>query len=193
SLAIHKSSESQAPAAGDSAARRSEYRWRRGEGAPRPHHAGSRRRRRGSARGLHTRIGNVPATRNSRTGWGWAGLPLRRSPRGAARAAAQIDELLGGKVPFAHEPADHAEIDRPIAASLSDRAGAVPMAPQECIEVPGAEAVDRLGHRALERKPPHFAVGHDVEPRRLLKGDGLIDGAILYGLELRVSKTPGHP
>src|SRR5215831_9468724 len=111
----------------------------------------------------------------------------------AARAAAQIDELLGGKVPFAHEPADHAEIDRPIAASLSDRAGAVPMAPQECIEVPGAEAVDRLGHRALERKPPHFAVGHDVEPRRLLKGDGLIDGAILYGLELRVIQTPGHP
>src|SRR5262249_38485755 len=55
------------------------------------------------------------------------------------------------------------------------------------------EAVDSLGHRALERKPPHFAVGHDVEPRCLLEGDGLIDGAILYGLELRVIKTPGHP
>src|SRR5262249_39199416 len=69
----------------------------------------------------------------------------------------------------------------------------MPMAPQECIEVPGTEAVDSLGHRALERKPPHFAVGHDVEPRCLLEGDGLIDGAILYGLELRVIKTPGHP
>src|SRR3984893_8426439 len=51
---------------------------------PRPHHGGSRRRRRGSARGLHTRIGNVPATRNSRTGWGWARLLLRRDLCGRA-------------------------------------------------------------------------------------------------------------
>src|SRR3984893_17364071 len=111
----------------------------------------------------------------------------------ATCAAAQIEELLGGKMPFAHEPADHAEIDRPVAASLPDCAVAVPMAPQECIDVPGAEAVDSLGHPALERKPPHFAVGHDVEPRCLLEGDGLIDSAILDGFELRVTKTPGHP
>src|SRR6266478_9582318 len=96
-------------------------------------------------------------------------------------------------MPFAHEPADHAEIDRPVAASLPDGAVATPMAPQECIDVPGAEAVDSLGHLALKRKPPHFAVGHDVEPRCLLEGNGLIDGAIFYGLELRVTKTPGHP
>src|SRR6266702_4008633 len=111
----------------------------------------------------------------------------------AACAAAQINELLGGKMPFAHEPADHAEIDRPLAAPLPDGAVAMPMAPQECIDVPGAEAVYSLRHLALERKPPHFAIGHDVEPRCLLEGDGLIDGAILYGLELRVTKTPGHP
>src|SRR5262249_7359994 len=43
----------------------------------------------------------------------------------AARAAAQIDKLLGGKMPFAHEPADYAEIDRPGAASLPD--GALPL------------------------------------------------------------------
>src|SRR6266436_1536970 len=96
-------------------------------------------------------------------------------------------------MPFAHEPADHAEIDRPVAASLPDGAVATPMAPQECIDVPGAEAGDNLGHLALKRKPPHFAVGHDVEPRCLLEGNGLIDGAIFYGLELRVTKTPGHP
>src|SRR6516225_2551775 len=36
----------------------------------------------------------------------------------AACAAAQIDELLGDKMPFSHQPADHAEIDRPVAASL---------------------------------------------------------------------------
>jgi hypothetical protein len=65
------------------------------------------------------------------------------------------------------------------------------MAPQECIDVPGAEAVDRLGHRALERKPPHFAVSHNVEPCLLLERDGGIDGAILYGFKLRVTKAPG--
>src|SRR5215813_7974909 len=90
-------------------------------------------------------------------------------------------------MPLAHEPADHAEIDRPVAALLPDGAVAVPMAPQECIDVPRTEAVDSFGHLALERKPPHFAVGHDVEPRCLL------DGTILYGLDLRVTKTPGHP
>jgi hypothetical protein len=84
-------------------------------------------------------------------------------------------------------------IDRLVAASLPDGAVAMPMAPQECIDVPCAEAVDSLCHLALERKPPHFAVGNDVEPRCLLERDGLIDGAILYGLELRVTKTPGHP
>src|ERR1700737_100414 len=96
-------------------------------------------------------------------------------------------------MPFAHEPADHAEIDRPVAAPFPDGAVAMPMAPQECIDVPGAKAVDRLDHLTLEGKPPHFAIGHDVEPRCLLEGDGLIDGAILYCLELRVSKTSGHP
>jgi hypothetical protein len=75
----------------------------------------------------------------------------------------------------------------PVAASLPDGAVATPMAPQERIDVPGAEAVDSLGHLALERKPPHFAVGHDVEPAASWRE---IDGAILYGLELRVTKTP---
>src|SRR6516165_2026541 len=108
----------------------------------------------------------------------------------AACAAAQIDELLGDKMSFSHEPADHAEIDRPVAASLPHGPVAMPMAPQECIDIPGAEAVDSLDHLALEGKPPHFAVGHDVEPRCLLKGDGLIDGPVLYALELGVTETP---
>src|SRR5262249_9204055 len=102
------------------------------------------------------------------------------------------DHSLGGRMPFAHEPVDPAEIDRPIAVLLPDCAVAMPMAPQECIDVPGAEAVDRLGHRALERKPAHFAVGHDVEPCLLLERDGRIDGAILYGFKSRVTKAPGH-
>src|SRR5262249_53372544 len=105
----------------------------------------------------------------------------------AACAAAQIDELLGDKMPCSHEPADHAEIDRPVAASLPHGPVAMPMAPQECIDIPGAEAVDSLNHLALEGKPPHFAVGYDVEPRCLL------DGPVLYGLELGVTETPGLP
>src|SRR5262245_21391782 len=71
----------------------------------------------------------------------------------AACAAAQIDELLDDKMPFAREPADHAEIGRPLAASFPDGAIAVPMAPQECIDIPIAEAVDSLGHLALEGEP----------------------------------------
>src|SRR5262249_56147702 len=59
------------------------------------------------------------------------------------------------------------------------------------MDAPGAEASDRLGHRALERKPAYFAVGHDVEPCLLLESDGRIDGAILYGFKLRVSQAPG--
>src|SRR5215467_16356277 len=96
-------------------------------------------------------------------------------------------------MPFSHERADHAEIQWPVAASLPYGPVAMPMAPQECIDVPGAKAVDSLGHLALEGKPPHFAIGHDVEPRCLLKRDGLIDGAILDCLELRASKTSGQP
>src|SRR5215467_1405220 len=69
----------------------------------------------------------------------------------------------------------------------------MPMAPQECIDIPCAEAIDSLDHLALEGKPPHFAVGHDVEPRYLLEGDGLIDGPVLYGLELGVTETAGLP
>ena len=111
----------------------------------------------------------------------------------AACAAAQIDKLLRGKMPFTHEPADHAEIDRPLAASLPAAAIAMPVAPQECIDIPVAEPVDSLGHLALEGEPPHVAVGHDVKARCLLQRNGLIDGAILNGLELRVTKTPGHP
>jgi hypothetical protein len=96
-------------------------------------------------------------------------------------------------MPFAHEPVDYAKIDRPLAARAADGGVTMPIAPQEGVDVPGAEAVDSFGHLALKGKPPHFAVGHDVQARCLLEGDGLVDGAILDGLELRVAKTPGLP
>src|SRR5262249_3737774 len=107
--------------------------------------------------------------------------------------ARTIAEVRGAKRLFPPQPASHPEIDRPVAASFPHGPLAMPMAPQECIDIPGAEAVDSLDYLALEGKPPHFAVGHDVEPRCLLEGDGLIDGAVLYGLELGVTETPGLP
>src|SRR5262249_36620713 len=84
-------------------------------------------------------------------------------------------------------------LDLPVHDTHPSIRRAVQMAPKEGIDVPGPEADDSFVHRTLERKPPHFAVGYDVEPRCLLEGDGLIDGTILYGLELRVTKTPHHP
>jgi hypothetical protein len=58
-----------------------------------------------------------------------------------------------------------------------------------------AATQNRAGDRrlALKRKPPQFTVGHDVETRGLLKENGLIDSTIFHKLELRVTKTPGHP
>src|SRR5262249_41721956 len=55
----------------------------------------------------------------------------------AARAAAQIDELLGGKMPLAHEPADHAENGPPPAPflpppRLAGRPRHSPPAPSPC-------------------------------------------------------------
>src|SRR5262249_538847 len=67
------------------------------------------------------------------------------------------------------------------------------MPPNEGTNIQTAEPVTSLNHLALEGKPPHFAVGHDVEPRCLLEGDGLIDGQVLYGLELGATETPGLP
>ena len=60
----------------------------------------------------------------------------------------------------------------------------MPLAPQERIEVPLAEAVDRLGHLALEREPAHLAVGDDVEAGLFLETERRIDGGVLDAFEL---------
>src|SRR5262249_57635811 len=96
-------------------------------------------------------------------------------------------------MPFSHEPADHAEIDRPVAASFPHGPVAMPTAPQESIDIPSAEAVDSLDHLALEGKPPHFAVGHDVEPPCLLKEHGLIDVPPLSTFNFSATQSPPPP
>jgi hypothetical protein len=47
------------------------------------------------------------------------------------------------------------------------------------------EAFERFDQMSEERIAPHLAVGHDVETRVLLQGDGVSDGAVLDELELR--------
>ena len=46
------------------------------------------------------------------------------------------------------------------------------------------EAFERVDQVAVERVPPHLAVGDDVEAGGFLQRDGLVDGAILDSLEL---------
>jgi hypothetical protein len=60
----------------------------------------------------------------------------------------------------------------------------VPLAPEEGVEVPLAEPLDRLRQLALEGEPSHLAVGDDVQARFLLEPDRLVDGAVLNPLEL---------
>ena len=56
---------------------------------------------------------------------------------------------------------------------------ALPLAPEKGVQVPVAEALDRLGHLALERETPHLAVGDDVDARVLLEPKRLVDGGVL--------------
>ena len=53
------------------------------------------------------------------------------------------------------------------------------LAPEEGVEVPVAEAVDRLDHLALEREAAHLAVRDDVEPGLGLAAERLVDGRVL--------------
>ena len=70
---------------------------------------------------------------------------------------------------------------------------AVPVAPQEGIEIPATEAVDCLGDLALEGQPPKLAVGDDLAARCLLQGDDVVYCRVFAGPELgRVQLTGGE-
>jgi hypothetical protein len=62
---------------------------------------------------------------------------------------------------------------------------ASPFAPEERVEVPLAEPVDRGGHLRLERETAHLTVREDVKPDLLLEPEGLVDRPVLDPLELR--------
>ena len=95
-------------------------------------------------------------------------------------------------MPLAPELRDHPQVGRPFAAPISDRIAAVPLAPQERIDVPRPETRHGLGHLALEGQPAHLPVGDHLQARRFLEGDGLIDGAVLDGLEPGLRDTAGR-
>ena len=59
----------------------------------------------------------------------------------------------------------------------------VPSTPKEGVKIEFTEAADGSGHLALERLPPHLAVGDDFQSDAFLQSDGVIDGAIFYQFE----------
>ncbi len=98
---------------------------------------------------------------------------------------------LGGRQeappPQLLDDGDRRPRDRQVAQLLR-----VPVAPQERVEVPGCEAVDRRGQLALEREPAHLAVGHDLEAGLLLQREGPVDRPVLGTSELLGGDLPGR-
>ena len=83
----------------------------------------------------------------------------------------------------AAELGDRAELGRALGGLVADGLATLPVAPQECVDVPVAEAVDRLDDLALERQPAHLAVGDHREAGVLLQRHAEVDGAIFDDLE----------
>ena len=60
----------------------------------------------------------------------------------------------------------------------------MPLAPQERVEIPLAEALDGRRKLALEREAAHLAVRDDVEARVLLEADRVVHRGVLGAYEL---------
>ena len=52
---------------------------------------------------------------------------------------------------------------------------AMPITPEERVDIELAEPLDRFGHLALEGEPAHLSVGNDLKPCCFLQGDGIVD------------------
>ncbi len=94
----------------------------------------------------------------------------------------RVGELVGGEEAPAPELPLHRD-RRALDPHLAELA-ALPLAPEKRVEIPLAEALDRLGHLALERETPHLPVGDDVHARVLLEPQNLVDGGVLGLLQL---------
>ncbi len=106
----------------------------------------------------------------------------------AVGAGTRIGELVGREeAPPAKLPL-HGD-RRPLDLHLAELA-ALPLPPQERVEIPLAEPLDRLGHLALEREPAHLAIRDDGHPRLLLEPERGVDGRVLRLLQPVASSSP---
>src|SRR5581483_1569561 len=95
--------------------------------------------------------------------------------------------LVDGQEPPPLQRRAHSERG-PVELEVADHV-ALPVAPEERVEIPLPEAVDRLDHLALEGEAPHLAVRDDVHPGHALSQQHLVDRRVLRGPQLlRVSE-----
>ena len=112
----------------------------------------------------------------------------QRDLRDGAGAAAQVHELLHcdpAPPPQRCHDAEGRHLHATVAVLV-----AVPFTPQERVEVPLPEALDRLEKLALERQAPLFPVGRHRQAGRLLGSDDLVDRPVLDAFEGRRGELP---
>ena len=109
-------------------------------------------------------------------------LGWQRDLQDPLRSSARVGELLGGEEAAAPQPAEDGD-RRTLDALVADLV-AVPVAPEERVEVPVAEALDRLRELALKRQTTHLAVGDHSETGVFLQTDRRLDSCVLHPLEL---------
>src|SRR5436309_6012492 len=96
-------------------------------------------------------------------------------------AAAGVHELFGRERAFAPKRLLDREL-RPFDAKLTELV-ALPLAPEERVEVPLGEALDGRGELALKRESAHLAVGDDRKACLRLELEGVVDRLVLDPLE----------
>src|SRR5207244_3033556 len=96
-------------------------------------------------------------------------------------AAAGVYELFSRERAFAPERLLDREL-RPFDAKLAQLV-ALPLAPEEGVEVPVGEALDRGRQLALKRESAHLAVGDDRKACLLLELEGVVYRLVLHPLE----------
>jgi hypothetical protein len=130
-------------------------------------------------------------------GRGARGIPEVREETGAGQrdlqqpigASTRKGQLLGAQGTAASQLPDHGQLwtlDPPVADVLV----AMPVAPQEGVEIPAREALDGRGDLALERQATHLTIGHDRDARLLLQAQGLVDSIVFDALSSAVVSPP---
>jgi hypothetical protein len=109
-------------------------------------------------------------------------LGWQRDLQDPLRSSTRVGELLGGEEAAAPQPAEDGD-RRTLDALVADLV-AVPVAPEQRVEVPVAEALDHLRELALKRQTTHLTVGDHSETGVFLQTDRRLDSCVLHPLEL---------